>query len=104
MDREAKFKKYDGKLPPEVGLIPLVVTTFGAWKCDARANLREIVSHQGRNSSVNSVSLTKQISKHSQYAYNGRTVAYRLREARCRLSTQVLMEFCDLPRFLDFVT
>ena len=58
--REAKFKKYEGKLPPEVGLIPLVVTTFGAREDDARANLKEIVAHQGWNSSVNSKSLCKQ--------------------------------------------
>ena len=58
--REAKFRKYEGKLPPEVGLIPLVVSTFGAWEDDARANLNEIVSHQGRNSAVNSNSLKKQ--------------------------------------------
>ena len=58
--REAKFRKYEGKLPPEVGLIPLVVSIFGAWEDDARANLREIVSHQGRNSSCNSNVLTKQ--------------------------------------------
>ena len=58
--REAKFRKYEGKLPQEVGLIPLVVTTFGAWEDDARANLSEIVSHQGRNSAVNSISLKKQ--------------------------------------------
>ena len=58
--REAKFKKYEGKLPPEIALIPLVVTTFGAWEDDARENLKEIVAHQGRNSSVSSKSLSKQ--------------------------------------------
>ena len=58
--REAKFRKYEGKLPQEVGLIPLVVSTFGAWEDDARSNLCEIVSHQGRNSAVNSNSLKKQ--------------------------------------------
>ena len=58
--REAKFKKYEGKLPPEVALIPLVVTSFGAWEDDARANLKEMVAHQGRNSSIGSVSLRKQ--------------------------------------------
>ena len=58
--REGKFRKYEGKLPPEVGLIPLVVTTFGAWEDDARSNLKEIVSHHGRNSSSSSVSLSKQ--------------------------------------------
>ena len=58
--REAKFKKYEGKLPPEIALIPLVVSTFGPWEEDARANLTEIVSHQGRNSSVGSKSLCKQ--------------------------------------------
>ena len=52
--REAKFCKYDGKLPPEVDLIPLVVTTFGAWEEDAHANLKEIVSHQGRNAASDS--------------------------------------------------
>ena len=49
--------KYEVKLPPEVGLVPLVVSTFGAWEDDARANLFEIVSHQGRNSAKNSNSL-----------------------------------------------
>ena len=58
--REAKFRKYEGKLSSEVALIPLVVSTFGAWEDDARSNLTEIVSHQGRNSSVNPISLKKQ--------------------------------------------
>ena len=57
--REAKFCKYDGKLPPEVGLIPLVITTFGAWEEDAHANLKEIVSHQVRNSASDSSLLCK---------------------------------------------
>ena len=61
--REAKSRKYDGKLPPEIGLIPLVVSTFGTWEDDARANLREIVFHRGRNSSVNLFSLSKQFFK-----------------------------------------
>ena len=50
--------KYEGKLPQEVGLIPLVVSTFGAW--EDNANMCETVSHQGRNSAVNSNSLKKQ--------------------------------------------
>ena len=44
---EAKFKKYEGKLPPEVGLIPLVVTKFGAWEDDAHSNLKKIVAYHG---------------------------------------------------------
>ena len=60
MTRESKFRKYEGKLPIEVGLIPLVVTTFGAWEDDAHANLKEMVPHQGRNSSINSNLLSKQ--------------------------------------------
>ena len=47
--REAKFKKYDGKLPNHVGLIPLAVSTFGAWEHNAGANLREIVRQQAAN-------------------------------------------------------
>ena len=58
--REAKFRKYENKFPPEIGLVPLVVSTFGAWEEDAYANLREIVSHQGRNSATNSKVLSKQ--------------------------------------------
>ena len=54
------LQKYENKLPPEVGLVPLVVSTFGAWEEDAYANLREIVSHQGRNSATNSKVLSKQ--------------------------------------------
>ena len=57
--RKAKFKKYEGKLPPEVGLIPLV-TTFGAWEDDAHSNLKEIVAHLGQGLSSNSSSLRKQ--------------------------------------------
>ena len=58
--REAKFKKYEGKLPPEVALIPLVVITFGAWEEDALANLKEMVAHHGRNSSISSKLLCRQ--------------------------------------------
>ena len=31
--RKHKFQKYEGKLPSNVGLIPLPVTTFGMWDC-----------------------------------------------------------------------
>ena len=37
--REQKFRKYEGKLPLGVGLIPLPVTTFGLWEENAAANL-----------------------------------------------------------------
>ena len=47
--REAKFRKYDGKLPNHVGLVPLAVSTFGAWEFNAGANLREIVRQQAAN-------------------------------------------------------
>ena len=30
--RIGKFRKYDDKIPPVVALIPLPVTTFGAWE------------------------------------------------------------------------
>ena len=44
--REAKFRKYEGKLPREIGLIPLPVSTFGAWEDIAAANLKELVRAQ----------------------------------------------------------
>ena len=47
--REQKFRKYDGKLPFGVGLIPLPVTTFGLWEENAAANLLEIVNIQSSN-------------------------------------------------------
>ena len=47
--REHKFHKYEGKLPPDVGLIPLPVTTFGMWEENAAANLLEIVRTQTNN-------------------------------------------------------
>ena len=58
--REAKFQKYAGKLPTEVALIPLVVSSFGAWEDDARANLKEMAAHQARNSASSAKTLQKQ--------------------------------------------
>ena len=48
-NRRSKFRKYEGKLPLGVGLIPLPVTTFGLWEENAAANLLEIVNIQSNN-------------------------------------------------------
>ena len=47
--REEKLRKYEGRLNADVALIPLVVTTFGAWEDDAAANLRDIAVKQAEN-------------------------------------------------------
>ena len=57
--REAKFSKYEGKLPREIGLIPLPVSTFGAWEDVAAANLKELVRTQSANLRVEPAKLQR---------------------------------------------
>ena len=47
--RETKSRNYEGRLPCEIGLIPLPVSTFGAWEDIAAANLIELVRAQSAN-------------------------------------------------------
>ena len=46
-------------MPPEVGLVPLAVTTFGAWEANAVANLKEINRQQASNMRVDGSRLQK---------------------------------------------
>ena len=47
--REAKYRKYMDKLPNDIGLIPLAVSTIGAWEDNAALNLKEIIKQQSAN-------------------------------------------------------
>ena len=57
--RIGKFRKYGDKIPPEVALIPLAVTTFGAWEENAAINLREISKQQASNQRIDSSKLLR---------------------------------------------
>ena len=47
--RDAKLSKYRDSLPADLDLIPLAVTTFGAWEYDALQNIREIARLHAAN-------------------------------------------------------
>ena len=50
--RIGKFRKYGDKIPPEIALVPLAVTTFGAWEENAVINLKEISKQQAANQRI----------------------------------------------------
>ena len=57
--REAKFRKYRDKLPSDIGLIPLAVTTVGAWEENAALNLKELIKQQAANWRADGVKLLR---------------------------------------------
>ena len=57
--REAKYRKYRDKLPSDIGLIPLAVSTLGAWEDNAASNLKELIKQQAANWRFDGVKLLR---------------------------------------------
>ena len=60
--RDLKFSKYERlDIPNDIDLIPLPVTTFGAWEPEALEHIKEFAAMQARNTGKDKPTLTRQI-------------------------------------------
>ena len=60
--REGKFTKYERlNIPRDIDLIPLPVTTYGAWEPVALEHIKEFAAMQARNTGKDKATVTRQI-------------------------------------------